>query len=259
MHARLEPKWHSFVYPVYFFCVDLDELSALSQQSSLFGYNKRRLLAIHDKDYLTEGNSSIRAKLMPFLEQEGCSDGIETIRLVTVPRYFNHVFNPVNFYYCYRRDGSLRCNVAEVNNTFGERHLYVLSQQLKTKKGFEAHYQVSKAFFVSPFNDMMGDYDFHFSALGEKLDIHINILREGKKVFLTAFHGKGITFSPKNIAITLARYPLSAALAMPRILWQALKLRSKGLKPYLKPNPSSVMTIKTMSSNRSCKRRKKSK
>ena len=256
MHTRLTPLKHAFSYPVYFFCLDLDELSELDQLSRLFGYNKKRLLAIHDKDYLTAGAQPIRAKLMPFLEKEGCAQDITHIRLVTVPRYFNYVFNPVSFYYCYDAGGSLRCNVAEVNNTFGERHLYVLHRQMKPKHGFESHYQIPKAFFVSPFNDMQGDYDFHFSSLGETLDIRVNIIHEGRSLFLTSFHGKALDFSSKNVVTMLMRYPLSASLSMPRIVWQALKLRCKGLKPYLKPNPSSMMTIRTASKSQNRKDRR---
>ena len=63
---------------------------------------------------------------MRFLREAECDDGIARVELLTMPRMFGHVFNPVSFHYCYRADGSVRCVVAEVNNTFGERHLYIL-------------------------------------------------------------------------------------------------------------------------------------
>jgi cyclopropane-fatty-acyl-phospholipid synthase len=51
-HARLEPVEHTFRYPVYFLGLDLDELPELPRRLGLFGYNRFRLLALHDRDYL---------------------------------------------------------------------------------------------------------------------------------------------------------------------------------------------------------------
>jgi len=98
MHARLQPVKHSFVYPVYFLSLDLSELEELDQSLWLFSYNKVNLTAIHDQDYLNDNSDSIYTKLISFLKQKNCSDDIDSIKLVTVPRYFNYVFNPVSFF-----------------------------------------------------------------------------------------------------------------------------------------------------------------
>ncbi|GET40855.1 DUF1365 domain-containing protein [Microseira wollei] len=246
MHTRLEPVKHSFVYPVYFFEFDLSELSKLNKNLIMFGYNQVRPIAIHDKDYLGNGEESIQVKLISFLNKKGCSDDIYSIKLVTVARYFNYVFNPISFFYCYRQDGSLRCTVAEINNTYGEKHLYILDCPEQPRPGFQARYRVSKEFYVSPFNDLKGDYEFHFSEIDELIDIRINILRDEREVFVSRIWGKAIPLNSENLIRTLVRYPMSAALAMPRITWQALVLRYwKGLNPVLKPKPSSEMTIRT--------------
>ena len=246
MHSRLEPVKHTFVYPFYFYSFDLSELSELDRSLSLFGYNKIRPVAIHDRDYLGDGEGSIYTKLMSFLNAKGCSDGINSIKLVTVARYLNYVFNPVNFFYCYRTDGDLRCVVSEINNTYGETHLYILDRPLEPRPNFLTRYRLPKEFFVSPFNDLKGDYEFHFSEIDENIDIRIDILRNDRQIFLSRMWGKGIPLNSSNLMRTLIQYPISASLAMPRITWQALILKyQKGLKPYLKPKPTSPMTIRT--------------
>ncbi|WP_392535319.1 DUF1365 domain-containing protein [Nostoc sp. C117] len=245
MHSRLEPIKHAFVYPVYYYSFDLFELPKLGESLKLFGYNKIRPVAIHDGDYLGDTKGSIRNKLFSFLKNKGCDRDITAVKLVTVARYFNYIFNPVSFFYCYRADGSLGCAVAEINNTYGETHLYILDRAEKPLPGFLAHYQVKKDFYVSPFNDLKGDYDFHLSELKEHLDIRINILREGREVFLSRLWGTGTPLTSANLIQTLIKYPISAALAMPRITCQALILNyRKGLQPVLKPNPTSPMTIR---------------
>ena len=115
MHTRFAPAPHRFRYPVFTFAFDLDELPALDRGVRGFGYNRRALVSLHDRDYL-RGEGDIRARLMRFLREDGCEDGVARVELLTMPRMFGHVFNPVSFYYCYRADGSVRCVVAEVNN-----------------------------------------------------------------------------------------------------------------------------------------------
>lgn len=244
-HARLRPVRHVFRYPVYTYAVDLDELPELDRRIPLFGYNRFRPVAIHEKDYLGGGNESLRERVEERLRQQGCAETPARVILVTSARFLNYVFNPVSFFYCLRKDGSLLAAIAEVNNTFGETHLYVLTEPGTAKSGFLARYTVDKDFHVSPFNDRKGLYDFHFSELGERLNIRINILRDGEKAFLSGIQGQRLPLNSRNLTRTVLRFPLTAVATMPRILWQAAKLHyGKGLAVYTKPNPDSAMTIR---------------
>jgi cyclopropane-fatty-acyl-phospholipid synthase len=245
MHARKEPVPHNFVYPVYFYAFDLDELEALDQEVPFFGYNRFRPVAIHDADYLNEGPGTIREKLLAYIRQEGFDEQIGRVTLITAARYFHYVFNPVSFYYCYNPADELAYVIAEVNNTYHERHLYMLRDDSEPKRGFRKHYTVPKAIHVSPFNDMKGDYDFHFSDLGEKLDIRLDILRDGRAAFQSRLWADALPFATGNLVRTVLRYPLVASLTMPRILWQAGKLRwLRKLRHLPKPHPSSHLTIR---------------
>ncbi len=244
MHRRLEPLGHGFDYPIYFYAFDLDELEVLSREVPWFGYNRLRPVSIHDRDYLDNRNGTIKEKLFRFLREKGLAEGVDRVELITGARYFNYVFNPVSFYYCYGPSDRLQTVVAEVNNTFQEKHLYILSGSGTPRPGFEARYTVPKDFHVSPFNDMSGNYDFHFSAIDQDLDIRVNLLKEGREVFHSRMWGTAMPMTSKNLLGTLVRYPLTASLSMPRILWQAGRLYLRGLKVFTKPHPKSALTIR---------------
>src|SRR5262249_1271142 len=132
---------------------------------------------------------------------------------------------------------------------FDERHIYILSEKnalaVNTGEGKFKSYRDDKSFHVSPFNDMQGQYDFVFADIEKTLDIRINIRREGRIVFYSRLWGNPRPLDSTNIGLTIARYPLTAVLSMPRILWQAAKLHYlKRLPVFKKPHPSSPLTIK---------------
>lgn len=243
-HGRLSPVGHSFQYPVYFFSFRLSELEKLGKQVRFFSYNGRNLVSLYDRDYLS-GKGSIEQKLRRILDEKGLNNDIAEIDLVTSARYFHYVFNPVSFYYCYRADYSLSCVVAEVNNTFGERHVYVLDAEHRLQDEQQCYaYEEAKAFHVSPFNDMKGHYKFYFSDIEQKVTIKVDLHKEGKRVFATLMKGDASAFDTGSLLRTIMRYPFSTALTMPRIAWQAAKIHwKKGLPIYMKPQPSSTMTI----------------
>jgi cyclopropane-fatty-acyl-phospholipid synthase len=239
----MTPVKHAFSYPVYFYCLDLDELETLDQTVRGFGYNRLNIAAIHDKDYL-DGEGSIREKLFRHLEQHGCADGIERVELITMARFFNYIFNPVSFYYCYRGDGSLRCAVAEVNNTFGDRHLYILNEPLDDPADYPVHYRQPKQFHVSPFNNMEGWYDFSFPRLNDNVHLAITLTRDNERIMVARLSGEARPLTSGDLARTLLRYPFAALLNFPRISWEAAKLYyRKKLGVYSRPTPRHPMTI----------------
>ena len=125
-HARLEPVGHSFRYPAFVFAVDVDELPELDRRLRLFAHNRRGVFSLRDGDYLGSPDGDLRTKLAERIDAAGAEIPLARIELVTTPRVIGHTFNPASFYYCYANDGRLSGIVVEVNNTFGEAHLYVL-------------------------------------------------------------------------------------------------------------------------------------
>ena len=244
-HARHSPVSHRFRYPIYVYGVDLAELPSLERALPLFGHNRFRPVAIYDADYLDNSGHSIREKLLRHLEHAGCGTTVGRVVVVTSARYFHRVFNPVSFYYVFDEKGGLRCNVAEVNNTFGERHLYILKDPLTPPGHYPVRYRAPKRFHVSPFNNMEGTYEFHFGDLSKGLDISVRLHRDNEKVFEAQLTGRSVALTPFSHLRVLLRHPLMPHLTLPRILWQAAHLYFQRRLPVnTKPIPMSSMTIK---------------
>lgn len=253
MHSRLSPVGHTFNFPLCFFDLDLDELPRLSAQLPGFSYNGWNLFSIRDRDYLPVDDGSgadslsIRAKLVRYLARQGCHEPVARIRLITSPRFFGYVFNPVSFYYCYSASGEIIYLVAEVNNTFGETHLYILDAPVEAPGQRPAkyiRYTARKEFHVSPFNNRQGEYRFYFSPDRQRIDIRVNLIREGKVVFVSRMKGGLEPLSGGMLRKVAIRYPMSTLLTVPRIMWEAAKLHFvKGLPVYSKPIADSSMTI----------------
>lgn len=225
---------------------DLDELPELDRELRLFSYNRWNVVSLRDGDYLGDEPGTIRGKLERALAERGAPSRPARVYVVTAARYFGYVFNPVSFYYCHGAGGELEACVAEVNNTFGERHLYVLHGAPEpASPGMLAKYTRPKDFHVSPFYDRLGDYVFEFGDIGRELDIRLDIERDGGKSFLASLKGTRLALSDATIARTIATRPIQAAMTMPRILWQAARLHyEKRLPVFRKPMATSIDTIR---------------
>lgn len=244
-HERFQPVSHWFSYPVYLYCLDLAELEELDRSLPGFSYNRFGLSSIHDRDYLDDRPGSIRERLFSFLRQAGAASGIDRVMLLTAPRFIFRVFNPVSFYYCFNSLDQVRCVVAEVNNTFGDRHLYILNPAKKDGDG-EFSFNVAKSFHVSPFNRVEGDYDFHIGPLDQGVDIRITMRVKGEKKFFAGLQGTHLPLDRKHQARIRMRHPLLPHLTMMRIIKEAAVLYFRKKLPYVpRPAPSDPMTIVT--------------
>ena len=152
-HARTKPVKHNFSFPIYTFVIDLDELDLLDKEVRFFGYNRGSVFTLYDSDHLGSGDGSIKQKLKKWLIKFGHKEKYSTVKMITTLRVFKHTFNPVIFYYCFDSENNIVYHVAEVHNTFGEGHLYILNKGRKSKVGTE--YLVPKEFHVSPFNNCL--------------------------------------------------------------------------------------------------------
>ena len=133
-HHRLQGPTHRFTYPVYMHLIDLDELPALGRALRCFGHNRRRPVAFFDRDHFGAAGA-VRAEVQRVVEAAGTTWPGGRVEVVTHCRVFGFVFNPVSFWYCYRPDETLGVVVAEVNNTFGDRHPYVLPIEAARRAG----------------------------------------------------------------------------------------------------------------------------
>ncbi|HMA67852.1 MAG TPA: DUF1365 family protein, partial [Desulfosalsimonadaceae bacterium] len=202
---------------------------------------------IYDADYLGGGPESFRKKILGFLPAETAA-ATAAITMITSARHFHYIFNPVSFFYCTDAAGSTRAIVVEVNNTFGERHVYVPEKTEPDRDNPWIRGKSEKAFHVSPFNDMEGTYDFFFSPPGRELDIRIHLIKNREKTFEARLWGRGTALSPASHLRLLLRHPLRPHLTKPRIFRQAAALYFRRHLPYHeKPEPISPMTIRKKS------------
>tara|TARA_E500000331_G_scaffold272926_1_gene264827 strand:+ start:2232 stop:3083 length:852 start_codon:yes stop_codon:yes gene_type:complete len=242
-HARTKPVKHNFSFPIYTFVLDLDELELLDEQIRFFGYNRGSVFTLYDSDYLGSGQGSIKEKLKNWLTKFGYQEKYSTVKMITTLRVFKHTFNPVIFYYCLDSENNIVYHVAEVHNTFGEGHLYILKDGKRSRVGTE--YLVPKEFHVSPFNKVEGDYNFHFSRLKEKLDVRINVSKDKKNFFYARISGNAQKITKYTLVKLIMKYPFRTLLVIPKILAEAAKLYYvKNLDIIDKPEPSSERTYK---------------
>ncbi len=249
-HERFFPTRHRLLYRLYVYAFDLDELPRLDRRLPLFGYNRFRPVSLHDRDYLDAETGTIRDKLLRLLAPQIGNRAVNRIVAVTSPRYFNYVFNPVSFYYCFDGDDHLVGAVAEVNNTFGEKHVYILPTDKTNPTAFPARFQSSKQFHVSPFNTMGGTYHFHLADIRHELDVRIALHREGREIMQARLWGHPIPLTPFRHLRTVLTHPLVPHLTVPRIYWEAFKLRFRRKLTYHdKPVPLSPMTIRRIAAS----------
>ena len=240
VHERFSPKSHKFSYPMSFFGFDLAELKHINAQASIFGYNEARPLRLNDSDYLRGNTEPILQQLDRLLPRKEL--GQRTI-LISSPKYFGYAFNPVNFYLRMEEE-RLLCAVAEVNNTFGDRHVYPLKElEQIDNKTWSA--RCMKDFHVSPFNDMSGEYRFTFRIDENKIFLGIDLYKSDSCIMKTWIKGQGQSVTNKSIFRYALLHPFDTALnSMPRIIWQAAVLcYKKKMEVFERPSPVSNNTL----------------
>jgi DUF1365 family protein len=231
-HRRAGGPAHAFRYPVFLTLLDLDELGALSSRLRLFGCERRRPLSFHERDHLAGSGRGLRAELAEAVRAEGHALPAGRVELLTHCRVFGHVFNPVSFFYCYDADERLALVVAEVNNTFGDRHCYVLPV---VDGGFA--WSRKKLLHVSPFQQPdAGTYLFELPPPGELVEAAIDLTRGGETLLGARLRlSRRLPLTDAAIASALLRYPLMTLQVVAAIHFEALRLWWKGAPFFPRP------------------------
>jgi DUF1365 family protein len=243
-HTRLRPARNAFAYPTYFLMLPMRSLAR--QPDPALPRNRFGLVSFHDADH-GDGRSDALAWIEDLLAREGIVDADGEVWLHTYPRVLGYVFKPVSFWYCHRRDGSLAAIVAEVNNTFGERHCYLLTG---AQLGWGRELQASKVFHVSPFCKVEGRYRFRFLRTpAEGLHPARTVARidhddaQGP-LLLTSVSGVLEPVTPASLRRAFFGHPLMSVGVIARIHWQALKLWTKRVPFFTKPEPPDSLVTR---------------
>jgi uncharacterized protein len=234
LHVRRRPVAHRFEYPVWQLLVDLDELPELDRRLRLFSHNRRNLVALHDADHAEAAARGLRATLVEFLRAHGvpAGDGWRFL-LLAQPRVLGYVFNPVTFSYCHAPTGELVCVVAEVRNTFGKVHRYLLDERTRVPAARGRSHDVDKLLHVSPFFDLTTGYRFHFRELDERLEVAMDV---GGDLFHARLHGVRRPLTDATLARLCLKYPMSTLQVIAAIHWQALRLWRAGASFHSEPD-----------------------
>jgi DUF1365 family protein len=230
VHGRRIRPVHAFRYRLFMLLLDLDALPDLDRRLRLFGHNRGRPVSYRDADHLGDPSRSTRDNVEAFLRDGGLEVPGGPIFVLTHGRVFGYVFNPVSFFYCYDREGRLAAVVAEVNNTFGERHPYRLPVRDRAYVWHE-----KKLMHVSPFFSLDGTYRFELPPPGERLEARIDLAHGGETVLASHLSLERRSLTDASLLGALARYPLMTASVIAAIHWQALRLWLKGARVWTKP------------------------
>ena len=229
-HVRRTPLHNAFTYRSYSWFVDVDRLPSLPGPL-------RPLADFRASDHLGDPEGSLRGNVERFLRTRGIETDGGRITMLASARVFGHVFNPLSLFWCHDAGGNLRCVVAEVHNTYGERHCYLL----ETDDAGRA--SVPKAFYVSPFNDVEGQYRMKLPEPGERLAVSIVLEREGQKPFIATVDGERHDASLPNILSAALAVPLAPLRVAAQIRWQGIKLWARRLPIIKRPHHPSQEAV----------------
>ena len=160
-HSRSKPAKNSFNYNVYYIVTPLSQLQSLSLKG-IFGVDCWSLFGFYRKDYGARDGSSLRSWVSKQLDHFDLSEADGEVYLVTMPRVLGYAFNPVSFWFCHDNAGQLRAVLSEVNNTFGEHHVYLCAHGDHRPILENERIVAKKEFHVSPFLERVGRYEFRF-------------------------------------------------------------------------------------------------
>lgn len=287
LHARFSPRQHRFLYRIFLFAIDLDELETLHRRLRLFSFNRANLYSFRDADFLPTGEpvhnapapaapapprpSSLKARVVAHLATRGTDLTGGRVVLVTLPRVFGYLFNPVSFYFCYDRAGAPVAALAEVTNTFKEMKPYFLGPATRTPAplspapspadlppsagagrpgGATFALRTPKHFYVSPFSDVDVAFDFTLRTPAENLSIQIDDYVGAERTLTSTLTGPRRALTGARLAWFTLKYPLltlriiglihghAFVLWLKRVPWFAKSARAADQRALYRPHSS---------------------
>lgn len=236
MHRRLFDTVYQFRYRVFSLLLDIDAVDEVAASSRVFSRNGFNLLSFHDRDHLPDGETDLRGWASRVLAGGGIDAAELRIRLLCFPRVLGWAFNPLSLWYCETPQGRPAAVIAEVRNTFGERHCYLL------KPGpLEAEWPLrdshAKDFHVSPFIDMQARYAFRLSQPGSRLSVVIREFQDDRLMLVATQTGEQRRFTSRELVLQALRVPFQTLKIVAAIHWHALKIWLQGGRFHRKPPP----------------------
>jgi DUF1365 family protein len=215
-HVRRTPIRHEFSYASYQWLVDIDRLPVLPRGL--------RWLASFD-----EQPASLRGELEALAAKNGADLAGGTISMLCNARVAGWVFNPLTVYWCRDAEGRPACVIAEVHNTYGQAHRYVMHTDML------GNATTDKQLYVSPFHPVDGEYRLSLPEPGARLDLAITLRRPESRPFTATMRGARRPATLRTVLAMNARHPWSTFAVSARIRRQGIALRVRGLRIHPRP------------------------
>ena len=241
-HRRVKPREHRLAYKVFMLLIDLDELPGLKLKTlgigrfNLFGFDPDRF-----GPNPPEGGSGrpLKAQVEATLAEAGLAHG-GSIRMLAMPQILGRAFNPLTVYFCHKADGALSAILYEVNNTFGERHSYLIP----APNAALVRQTCAKAFYVSPFMDMDLSYAFRILRPEERVLVAIDVDDAEGRLLTASFAGERRELTDGNLLRAWLTHPWMSLGVVAAIHWEALFIWLKGEKVRVRPpKPARAVTV----------------
>lgn len=214
-HARRSPIRNLFSYRTCQWFFDAADPPRLGPFASF-----------ESRDHLGDPRRPIADNVRALLSTSGLELETGRILMLTGPRMLGCVFNPLTVYWCYRPDGALQCVLAEVQNTYRQRHVYLL------RPGPDGRADAVKEFYVSPFYPVDGSYRMSLPAPAARLALAITYHPPGQQAFTAAITGRARPLTLASAALVTVKYPLPGLVTAARIRRQGIAMYARGLRPF---------------------------
>lgn len=238
VHRRLSGPRHELKYRLAYVLADLDRMNE-PNRLRFFSFGRKGLMSLEARDHGDGEGGDLAAWVRDYVRREGVAEPCARIELLTLPRMFGYVFNPISVYFIYGNDGGLLRLLYEVNNTFGGRRFYLAKPDLEDPR---LRHECAKTLYVSPFFDVEGGYRFSVAPPGETVRLGIDYLDGAGAPAMTAYlAARRETATDWRCLMILLRFPLMTFGVIAAIHWEALKLFLKGAK--FRPAPAAETPV----------------
>jgi uncharacterized protein len=192
----------------------------------------RPLASIRSADHFTaEDPSPLADKVRGYLDAEGVTWTARRVLMLANARSLGYVFDPLTTYFCLDADGRLEGVLAEVHNTYGERHCYPLP--VTDRPGAS----VDKEFYVSPFFAVEGRYDIRTLLSQDQVAVAVSLSQGGGTVFTASVYGDLRPATRRSALAAVLRNPLPSHRVAALIRWHGVRLWLRRLPIVPRPRP----------------------
>ncbi len=236
-HARVKPRKHKLAYRVFMLLIDLDELPDLKLKT--LGVGRFNLFGFDEKRFGDGSGRPLKAQIEATLVEAGVATG-GPIRMLAMPQILGRAFNPLTVYFCHSATGALSAILYEVNNTFGERHCYLIPapNAALVKQG------CAKGFYVSPFMDMDLTYAFRILRPEDRVLVAVDTSDAEGLILAASFSGERRELTDRGLLRAWLSHPWMTIGVVAAIHVEALQIWLKGEKIRVRPKrPERFVTV----------------